>query len=92
MGHKRVILDISIDPVAMEMGGDVLDQDRVFTTIRRAARATWPGATIKFKTLQVGYRQGHAWADCWINGVRDDDAGPALLHSIDWSDASLYRR
>lgn len=88
---KTVTLDISIDPVDMEIDGDILSESAVLARIRDVATGTWPEATIKFKTLQVGYSQGDGWARGWIDHVRDDAAVTAMLLSIDWTDEDLYQ-
>lgn len=86
----RVTLDISIDPVDMQIGDDILNESAVLTTIREVAAETWPGAVVTFKTLQIGYQQGDGWAKCWVDGVRNDSAADGLLQSIDWTDEELY--
>ena len=87
---KTVTLDISIDPVDMTVGDDNLSESAVLETIRTVATNRWPNATITFKTLQIGHRQGDGWAKCWIDHHRNDDAAIGLMESIDWSDPDLY--
>ena len=80
--RTKITLDISIDPVEMAVGDDTLDESAVLNAIREAAAATWPDATIKFATLQVGHNQGDGWAKCWVDHVRNDAAVDELLQSI----------
>lgn len=89
---QTVTLDISIDPVDMQIGDDILDEAAVLAAIRNAAHDTWPGATIRFQTLQVGHGQGSSWTHGWINHARNDFAAETLLQSIDWTDEDLYAR
>ena len=86
----QITLDISIDLVEMAVGDDTLDESTVLGAIREAATATWPDATIKFTTLQVGHNQGDGWAKCWVDHERNDEAAEKLLQSIDWTDEDLY--
>ena len=88
-----VILDISICPTGLEPGddGDLIDRDLLLTRIREVAVVKWPGATITWRCLQIGFRQCDEWAHCWIDGKQDDDAARSLLDDdIDWTDEDLY--
>ncbi len=51
-------IKISIDPVDMEVGDSVLDEDKYLAAIERAVLAAYPGATVD---VQVGYGQGDEW-------------------------------
>jgi len=88
-----VVLRISICPTEMEQGsqGDMLDESAVFAEIESVAAERWPGAAIEFETLQVGHRQGDKFAECWIDGVRDDEQAQQVLDDIEWSDEKLYQ-
>ena len=52
-------IDISICPTDLEAGDDVRDGDLVVAWVRQYAERQYPGARI---SVQIGYRQGHAWA------------------------------
>jgi hypothetical protein len=67
-------ISISICPTQMEFNdGSLYDEDALLDAIRRFILGRHPGATIA--TLQIGYRQGDAWAK--VNG--DEEAGRELL-------------
>jgi hypothetical protein len=82
-------IDISIDPVNLEIDGYLYDQDALLDAIRDYVLARHPDA--HFATLQIGYRQGDGWAR--IDG--DDEAGGELLEGF-WqahgSDEDLFER
>ncbi len=90
---KKVLLRISLCPTDMEVGseGDMLDESAVLAEIESVAAERWPGAAIEFETLQVGHRQGDKFAECWIDGVRDDEQAQQVLDDIEWSDERLYQ-
>lgn len=68
-------ISISICPTDLEVGseGHLLDESRLLASIRAWIERRHPGATID--CLQVGHRQGDAWAR--IDG--DSEAGRELL-------------
>jgi hypothetical protein len=53
------LIDISICPTDLEAGDEVRDGDLVVAAVREYAERQYPGARI---SVQIGYRQGHAWA------------------------------
>lgn len=65
---------ISICPTSLEFANrDRYDEDALLAALREHIEASYPAATIS--CLQIGHRQGHAWAT--IDG--DSEAGEALL-------------
>ena len=89
---SKVVLSISICPTSLEQGseGDMLDGELLLSEIELAAAKRWPNCEIEFASLQIGHQQGEQFAECWIDGVRDDEQADALLESIDYSDEQLY--
>lgn len=67
-------VSISICPTAMEVGGDRYDEGALLEAIREYVEARL-GKQATITTLQIGHRQGDAWAK--IDG--DSEAGAALL-------------
>ena len=90
---KKVVLRISICPTEMEQGpeADLLDKWAVFAEIESVAAERWPGAEIEFETLQIGHRQGDKFAECWVDGIRDDEQAQQVLDDVEWSDEKLYQ-
>jgi hypothetical protein len=81
-------ISISICPTSLEFSnGDMYDQQSLLEAIREFATARYPDATVT--CLQIGHRQGDAWAT--VDG--DGEAGQALLEEF-WSargsDADLF--
>ena len=83
-------ISISICPTDMEFdSGDRYDEAALLAAIREYVEKRHPGATIS--CLQVGHRQGDAWAK--IDG--DNEAGEALLQAFfsdHGADESLFQR
>jgi len=90
---RKIVLRISLCPTDMEQGneGDILDESAVLAEVAFIAAERWPGAEIEFQTLQVGHRQGDKFAECWIDGVRNDSQAQQILDDIEWSDERLYQ-
>ena len=90
---KKIVLRISICPTDMEQGpeADLLDKSAVFAEIKSVAAERWPKAEIEFETLRVGFRQGDKFAECWVDGVRDDEQAQQVLDDVEWSDEKLYQ-
>lgn len=87
---KKIVLRISICPTAMERDGDKLDELAVLSKIVAVAGERWPRCEVRFDTLQIGHRQGDSFAECSIDGVRDDSLAEQVLDDIEWSDETLY--
>jgi hypothetical protein len=82
-------ISISICPAAMEFAnGDMYDADKVLDAIREFAAERFPEGAA-FSTLQIGHRQGDAWAK--VDGSFED--GDAFMDEF-WTgraaDASLF--
>ena len=90
---RKIVLRISICPTSLEQGfeGDILDPSTLLTEIESVAAKRWPKAAIEFETLQIGYRQGDEFAECWIDGVRDDSQAQQVIDDVDYSDENLYQ-
>ena len=84
---KKIVLRISICPTAMERDGDRLDELAVLSKIVAVAGERWPRCEVKFDTLQIG----DSFAECWVDGVRDDAQAEQILEDIEWSDETLYK-
>lgn len=89
--NRKIVLRISLCPTDMEVGGDMLDESAVLAEIESVAAERWSGAKIEFETLQIGHRQGDRFAECWIDGMRDDEQAQQILDDIAWSSARLYQ-
>jgi len=87
---KKIVLRISICPTAMERDGDKLDELAVLSKIVAVAGERWPSCWVKFDVLQIAHRQRHSFAECWVDGERDDAQAEQILDDIDWSDETLY--
>ena len=73
MGKARV--DISFCPTQLEFdNGDTYDEEKLLSAVREFADKHFPDGA-EFITLQVGHRQGDAWAT--VNG--DADEGERFL-------------
>jgi hypothetical protein len=82
-------ISISICPTALEFSsGDMYDADKVLDAIREFAVEHFPEGAA-FSTLQIGHRQGDAWAK--VDG--DEEAGAAFMDAF-WTgraaDARLF--
>lgn len=82
-------ISISICPTALEFAsGDMYDGDKVLDAIREFAAERFPEGAA-FLTLQIGHRQGDAWAK--VDGSPED--GDAFMDAF-WTgraaDASLF--
>lgn len=90
---RKIVLRISICPTGLEQGfeGDMLDPELLLAEIESVAAKRWPAAEIEFETLQIGFRQGDEFAECWIDGVRDDEQARQVIADVDYSDEDLYQ-
>jgi hypothetical protein len=82
-------ISISICPTALEFAsGDMYDGDKVLDAIREFAAEHFPDGAA-FSTLQIGHRQGDAWAK--VDGSLED--GGDFMEAF-WrgraADASLF--
>ena len=70
-------INISICPTTLEFGdGSRYDEDKLLDAIREFVEANYPNRhPIYYSCLQVGHRQGDAWAS--VDG--DEEAGRELL-------------
>lgn len=90
---RKIVLRISICPTSLEQGseGDMLDPELLLAEIESVAAKRWPAAEIELETLQIGFRQGDEFAECWIDGVRDDEQAQQVVDDVDYSDEDLYQ-
>lgn len=90
---RKIVLRISICPTSLEQGfeGDMLDPELLMAEIELVAAKRWPAAEIEFETLQIGHRQGDEFAECWVDGVRDDEQAQQVVDDVDYSDEDLYQ-
>ena len=90
---RKIVLRISICPTGLEQGdqGETMDEVSLLAAIEAVAAERWPGCDVVFKVLQVGLRQGDAFSECWVDGVRDDEQAQQLLEDVDYSDENLYQ-
>ena len=90
---RKIVLRISICPTSLEQGdqGETMDEVSLLAAIESVTAERWPGCEVVFKVLQVGLRQGDAFAECWVDGVRNDEQAQQLLEDVDYSDENLYQ-
>lgn len=64
-------IDISICPTALEFdNGDRYDETRLVAAVRRHFECRYPSARV---SVQIGHRQGDAWATIDGDGSRGED-------------------